>query len=268
MIVSGQYENGEFKLKWTTSSLSTDFDFTTKISDTNNIWSSFAFSTDKSMGNDDVCVCRITDSVNAVEHFYNPGKSAPILLVSNQPSIGFSNITVKYENGILRCTFTRLKSMPNVVNYFDLSNQYYVLTALGRVVSNGILQKHTVKYSSSEKIDFQSTNSYVGNNDLDKEHKRKAHGCLMVIAWIFFASTGILLARNYKYLFPNAKLCGLEFWFVIHRPFMIIVSLISITAFIVILSELDWKWVTTDEPLNFAHSIFGIVAIGLPIIQV
>ena len=51
---------------------------------------------------------------------------------------------------------------------------------------------------------------------------------------------------------------------------MICVPIISIVAFIVILADLEWKWVeaSQDEALEFTHSIFGIVAICLSIIQV
>ncbi len=59
-----------------------------------------------------------------------------------------------------------------------------------------------------------------------------------------------------------------EFWFNIHRPFMILVVLMSITAFIVILADLNWKWVESSDTIEFIHSIFGIITIGFAIIQV
>ena len=111
----------------------------------------------------------------------------------------------------------------------------------------------------------------------------------MVIAWMFFASTGILFARfqlnsirlyclifkifkyfhrYYKYLLPNTKLCGVKFWFVVHRPAMICVPIISIISFLIILSDENWTWIPLDEPAVFAHSIFGIVAIGFSFFQV
>ena len=90
----------------------------------------------------------------------------------------------------------------------------------------------------------------------------------MVIAWMFCASTGILIARYYKFLLPNVKLFDLQFWFVIHRPLMIFVPIVAITAFIVILADLDWKWVESSERLPFAHSIIGIITIGFSLIQV
>jgi hypothetical protein len=35
----------------------------------------------------------------------------------------------------------------------------------------------------------------TARTDIVSTQKRKAHGCLMVVAWILLASTGILLAR-------------------------------------------------------------------------
>ena len=60
----------------------------------------------------------------------------------------------------------------------------------------------------------------------------------------------------------------MEFWFNVHRPLMIFVPICSSVAFIVILADLEWKWLETTQLTNFVHSIFGIVTIGLSIIQV
>ena len=49
---------------------------------------------------------------------------------------------------------------------------------------------------------------------------------------------------------------------------MIFVPICSSVAFIVILADLEWKWLETTQLTNFVHSIFGIVTIGLSIIQV
>ena len=91
----------------------------------------------------------------------------------------------------------------------------------------------------------------------------------MIIAWMIFASTGIIIARYFKFLLPNTKLCNLQIWFVIHRPMMMCVPIISIAAFILILWEADWQWISLYESTTFfTHSIFGIVTIGLSIVQV
>merc|ERR1719468_69793 len=44
---------------------------------------------------------------------------------------------------------------------------------------------------------------------------------------------------------------------------MFFVAIFNLIGLLVILSDLDWKWVSIDKPLHFTHSIFGIVAMGL-----
>ena len=116
----------------------------------------------------------------------------------------------------------------------------------------------------------------------------------MIIAWMFIVSTGILFARYfvniykllgflifasnvfiflkryYKFIFPNIKLLKVQFWFNAHRALMFSIPIFSIVAFIVILADLKWKWVELIETqkVNFAHSIIGIIVIGLSLIQV
>jgi hypothetical protein len=88
----------------------------------------------------------------------------------------------------------------------------------------------------------------------------------MIIAWLAFASTGILIVRYYKYALPKAKLCGVQFWFNFHRFIMIFVTTLSVVSFIIILSQLNWSWVS--DSVSYTNSIFGILAICLSIIQV
>ena len=91
----------------------------------------------------------------------------------------------------------------------------------------------------------------------------------MVIAWILFASTGILMPKYYRYL-GSDTICGLPVWFFIHRPLMIISAVITFTSFIVILSDKNWKWViaSNNTSVVFTHSIFGIVTISFTVVQV
>jgi hypothetical protein len=88
----------------------------------------------------------------------------------------------------------------------------------------------------------------------------------MVIAWMLMASIGILMARYMKYL--PYEIFKLKFWFVIHRPLMILVVLLSIIGFILIFAQVGWKWIDPAEKLNFAHSITGTITIVLANIQI
>ena len=64
------------------------------------------------------------------------------LLDPNNPSIGISNAAVSLVNGVLTCSFTRLKSNLGCPNYFDVNNPYFILNAAGPTDSNGQIQKH------------------------------------------------------------------------------------------------------------------------------
>jgi hypothetical protein len=139
LLNSAQSVIAGFDLKWKIGVNSVDFIYTSPISDSNNVYVAFAFSTDTQMGNDCVCVCKIHNNIPSVEHNYNTGKSSS-LLDSRNPSVGISNQSVKIENGMITCSFTREKNLPNINNYFALTNDnYYILHANGRTNSNGMI---------------------------------------------------------------------------------------------------------------------------------
>jgi len=95
--------------------------------------------------------------------------------------------------------------------------------------------------------------------------KAKAHGIIMIFSWMFFGTTAIFVARYFKFLFPKKKLLGRSIWYITHLSFMIFVMVLSIIAFLLILSYTNWKWIGIREPVNFAHSIFGIIVIVLTV---
>jgi hypothetical protein len=90
----------------------------------------------------------------------------------------------------------------------------------------------------------------------------------MIIAWVLCASTGILVARYFKFLFGDKKFGGVHFWFAVHRPVMIFVPICSLVAFLVILAQLNWSWVSSANRTSFAHSIVGVLALVFSFVQV
>jgi hypothetical protein len=90
----------------------------------------------------------------------------------------------------------------------------------------------------------------------------------MVIAWVFFASVGMIVARYYKDLLPTIRVRGVAFWFVLHVPLMFMVPVFSVIALILILVELNGQWVDPEDRVKFIHSVFGIVTIIMTIVQV
>ena len=159
-ILYGSFEAGSFGLSWIDSHHEIDFLFTTHFSEsTNNIYSAIGFSKDTKMvnkietklcvkskviniwfllkGEDGVVYCTLSNNGSSVIQAYNPSKVRPVLLDAKNPSIGLSNIKVKFENGKLICSFKRAKHLPGINNYFDLNNKYYILLALGKLNEEG-----------------------------------------------------------------------------------------------------------------------------------
>jgi len=136
----------DYNLKWTIQNDSVDFVYTSPVEAADNVWLAFGFSTDTSMGDDCVCLCKLVNNVPTVEHFYNSGKSRPSLLDAAKPSVGIIGSSVKVENGVITCSFPRAKSTNTIArqlsvpNYFDINNQYYILHARGPIV-NGYFSK-------------------------------------------------------------------------------------------------------------------------------
>ena len=70
-------------------------------------------------------------------------------------------------------------------------------------------------------------------------------------------------------MFSSRQVGGKDIWFVIHQPFMMFTALASFLGLIAILIYTGWKWQDPVEtPVNYAHSIIGIIVISLAIIQV
>ena len=70
-----------------------------------------------------------------MSHQYNGGKSKPSLLKDSDSMIGFSNTAANLTNGVLKCSFSRVNSLASVTNYFDTSQQYFILIASGDLES-------------------------------------------------------------------------------------------------------------------------------------
>ena len=130
------------------------------VTSADNEYSALAFSADDKMGNDSVMACILNASNVDVNMYWNtPDKNSVVLA---DPHFGISNISGKYENGFVQCTFTRksvtnITSPDNFTTKFDLVNSsYYLLLALGPADSAGTIQYHTSKLSSPSTIDLTS----------------------------------------------------------------------------------------------------------------
>ena len=87
-------------------------------------------------GDDNVILCRLLNDKGFVEQAYNKKKTVPSYLIPYRKSIGISNVKISFINGILTCSFDRVKKIPSVGGYYDLNNQYYLLLAKGKTINS------------------------------------------------------------------------------------------------------------------------------------
>ena len=78
---------------------------------------------------------------NIIEHGYTTGYAAPTLFSAPAPAIGLINTAVSVSEGVLTCSFDRLKNMSSVLgsNFYDLTQPWYILDAQGQTDSTGKL---------------------------------------------------------------------------------------------------------------------------------
>jgi hypothetical protein len=91
---------------------------------------------------------------------------------------------------------------------------------------------------------------------------------IMLIAWLFLAPLGMILARYYKFVFPHTKICNLKIWFVLHRPLMLLAYVVTVCSILIIFADKDWLWINTTNLNAFVHSIIGMTVLGLATLQV
>ena len=139
----------------------------------------------------------------------NQARLAPLLLDSNNPSIGLNNTIITLSNGWLSCSFTRNISNSSNPSYFDLSKQYYIFAAFGTYTTSrignffvlirskytfnfsnyfifskikivgftGTLNYHSVNRDfSSSLVNFSSFSTTGGGSDTLFILKQKSHG--------------------------------------------------------------------------------------------
>jgi len=96
------------------------------------------------------------------------------------------------------------------------------------------------------------------------------HGTLMVIAWMVFASTGILFARYGRLINIARRIqcLGEVIWFQIHRATLCLAALLTLIGFLIILAQAEGQWVDISNGRLFAHSILGIIIVCCSQIQI
>nr|XP_055037976.1 putative ferric-chelate reductase 1 isoform X4 [Misgurnus anguillicaudatus] len=211
------------------------------------------FSDDQSMGNDDIYICgKDKDGVPQVQRAFSTGRSAPNIL-----SLGnVTDIKTSITNGVLNCSFTSR----NVISTASRASgsQYYLMIASGPA-SQGSILEHTKTFVTQDKADLLNP-TVIGSEAEAYPAIVKAHGALMLIAWMTTGSVGMLIARYLKAVGKGRGCCGKDFWFLAHVTLMSLSIIATAIAFIIVFSYAqDWA--------GGAHPVLGCLVMILSLIQ-
>jgi hypothetical protein len=152
---------------------------------------------------------------------------------------------------------------------FIIFNLFYLMKNV-EYIDNLIRHSLTSRTALSQNVllNRQETITYnIQSIDSDSMTLMKAHGIIMVFAWIVLASTGILIARYFKRSWTDRKICSKAVWFAIHRTIMTCVAILTLISFILILVYKRGQWISAKNQREFAHSITGILVICFALIQ-
>ncbi|KAJ8277992.1 hypothetical protein GJAV_G00082530 [Gymnothorax javanicus] len=208
------------------------------------------FSDDRQMGNDDIYICGLdSNSAIQVQHAHSTGRRRPDIL-----SLGnVSEIQASFVNGFISCSFTSRN--PIITERSLPSSLYYLMFAYGSS-NNGAIQIHRSTFISNMKVDLQNPQQVSSN----LPHIVKAHGALMLIAWMTTGSLGMLIARYLKATTRGNTCCNKDLWFVAHVFLMLLTVAATIIAFILIFSHVR-VWI------GGAHPVLGCLVMILAFIQ-
>ncbi|UJR22830.1 hypothetical protein I4U23_025860 [Adineta vaga] len=98
----------------------------------------------------------------------------------------------------------------------------------------------------------------------------RAHGTVMVMTWVVFASSGILFARYGRTLMVKTriKILGEYIWFRVHRLALLIAAIETLLGFLLVLVQAKGTWVDVNAGRLFAHSVLGGIIVYCSQIQV
>ncbi|CAH3172489.1 unnamed protein product [Porites evermanni] len=217
-------------------------------------WASIGFNSEKKMGGTDALICENINGQVSVEHYVaDKGYGTPTK--SNPKPSSLVQLSQKSEGGIISCQFKRNMKDPDMI---DLTEPLYLVYASGPISGDTIGKHPPSPNTSPQKVEVAEVVVLTGEKK--DSTLMKAHGCLMVIAWIGFASIGIFMARFTRVAFGDKELLGTKVWFTFHRILMISTVLVTIVGIILI-------FVYAGRWMPGAHPIIGIIVLVLSVIQ-
>ncbi|TSK34844.1 Ferric-chelate reductase 1 [Bagarius yarrelli] len=226
---------------------------------------SFALSTDKWMGNDDVYLCIIDADHVSISAAYVEGRTHPVMASENV----LRNTAWRLADGVIQCSFYRNVQVtsPNE-GRFDLNQMYYLFLAHGRA-ENGAIHRHDRQpLISSKQVVITGPPEDLGGSR--SPLIIKFHAAFMLIGWMMTVSTGVIIARYFKSDWPETTIFGQRVWFQrsgLHPYFGCTVMALSVIQPIMALfrpaPDSSRRYV-----FNWAHLCTGTVAQVLAVVAI
>ncbi|KAF0292622.1 putative ferric-chelate reductase 1 [Amphibalanus amphitrite] len=230
-------------------------------------------SDDRAMGDDAVIYCASTnDGRFQILHAYNFGHESSIpIRASSKEGLLVSDVTSQYRDGLLICEFTHSARFTIRGQDFDLGKDGLHLMIASGTTSADVERRPQyhlgTKRVTGAPVPLSSSagGARVYGAASDSGTLYRAHGALMIVAWLGTASLGMMLARYFKQTWVGRKVAGLDLWFVAHRNLMVLTVLCSLAGLVCILVQLE-GWTSTPTSVN-PHPLLGIICIALAFVQ-
>ncbi|XP_053098164.1 putative ferric-chelate reductase 1 [Pangasianodon hypophthalmus] len=224
---------------------------------------SFGFSDDQLMGNDDIYICVLDSNGSTnVRHAFSTGRSRP----KNVPLGNVSHIRTSVMDGAISCSFISRNPI-STTRISGMNSSHYLLFAYGSSVDGTTVKQ---LFMLAGEILFHGQNQFVSAAPVDIFNPQitrnmqlpviiKAHGSLMLIAWMCTASTGMMIARYLKAVMGKGC-CRNDLWFVAHVSLMSVSVAVTITAIVLLFAHVrGWS--------GGLHPILGTSVLILSLIQ-
>lgn len=185
-----------------------------------------ALSWDTWMGDDDLYLCTNADGRVSVEAAILTGRTHP----QEQTQSGLHSVSWRMADGVIQCRFSRpVKPTNQESDRFDLDQEYFLFVANGPT-HKGQIGRHPQQPLVSEHRVLLTGNPII----LQGSHGPtllKAHGVLMLLAWMLTGSLGTFIASFYKNEWAAHSLLGQKVWFQVHRGLMVVTVLLTAVGF-------------------------------------
>ncbi|XP_062619064.1 ferric-chelate reductase 1-like [Saccostrea cucullata] len=251
-------------VQWKRRGKVVDFSVIYRLRNQNDKWVAIGISPTGKMPNTNVVMCILSNNEVHVLEGINEGYSFSVL---PNTSLGLINITTSVIGQILNCSFSRqINVTGDFGNVYSLMKKYFIILGNGPVTLGNPRRHARTPVVSDERVDFL-LNQTIGFKE-DSMLLYKLHGSLMIFAWIFLSSIGIITARYYKTERRDMMLCGDQVWFAIHRTAMTLAFIITTVAFVIIFMQVGTLLQVTDCGIYLKyHPILGITVMALTVVN-